>query len=61
MTICCFAPTVAIFLLAVYLTVLFLLPARDALHSAVFAVVQCLSVCLLHAGAGIVSKRLNLS
>jgi len=37
-----------------------LLPARlDALHSAVFAVVRCLSVRLSH--AGIVSKRLNLS
>ena len=31
----------------------------DALHSAVFAVMQCLSVCPSH--IGIVSKRLNLS
>ena len=31
---------------------------RDALLSAVYAVVVCLSVCLSH--SGIVSKRLNL-
>ena len=36
---------------------------RDALHSAVFAVVRCLSVCLYVclSHARIVSKRLNLS
>ena len=39
-------------------TALFFYP-RDALHSAVFTVVRCLSVCPSH--AGIVSKQLNLS